>query len=207
LSNLNARSIHGWEPLAVAGNPKITMTVATYEQYDELACLLYSFKAQTWTNWEAVLIHDGPGPEVRKFVRAIGDPRIRFFDTQHRQQSYGHHWRNLALKEAAGDFIGQTNGDNYYCPVFFEWMLHTLTAGGADLAYCDLIHSHRKWEYMRCGAGLGLIDLGCYVGARDLMRGTPWTEFGFLGDGIHFEAVAKKAKKIVRIDKPLFVHN
>ena len=56
------RDIRGWTPLPVAGNPLISMTVATFEQTDELACLLYSFRAQTYPNWEAVVVHDGPGP-------------------------------------------------------------------------------------------------------------------------------------------------
>lgn len=203
----SGKYIRGWTPLPIRGLPKISMAIATYEQRDELACLLYSFRAQTWPNWEAVVVHDGPGRAAREVVERIDDPRIKLVETAERKQSYGHPWRELGISSCSGDYIGLTNGDNYYAPVFFEWMLHTLTVAGADLAYCDFLHSHQQWAEFRSGTGIGLIDLGCFVGAANLFKTTPWTEHGFLGDGVFFEAVHRKAAKAIRIPRPLFVHN
>lgn len=104
--------------LAVPGDPKVSLAIATYQQGDELACLLYSLKAQTYANWEAVVIHDGPGPEARAVVGRVGDPRIRLLEAPERRGGYGHPWRPLGIAASTGDYIGLSNGDNYYAPVY-----------------------------------------------------------------------------------------
>jgi glycosyltransferase involved in cell wall biosynthesis len=205
--DVTARPIRGWRPLPVVGRPKVSIAVATYDQRDELACLLYSFRAQTYSNWEAVVVHDGPGPVARDVVAAIGDDRVRLIETPERKQQYGHPWRDLGIFACTGDYIGLTNGDNYYAPVYFEWMLHLLTARGADLVYCDMVHSHFQWSAFGCAPAKGTIDLGCWVARADLVKATPWRDHGFLGDGTYVEDLCRKATTVMRIPKPLFVHN
>jgi len=201
------RKIRGWTPLAVLGQPLLSIAVATYEQTDELACLLYSFRAQTYSHWEAVVVHDGPGSAGRAVVEKIDDPRIRWIETPERKGLYGHPWRQFAIDACHGDFIAMTNGDNYYAPVYFEWMLHLLTSRDADLVYCDWVHSHTQWSAMRAGPAKWLIDLGCWVARAGLVKTTPWTEMTFEADGVYFEALLARAANVLHIPKPLFVHN
>jgi glycosyltransferase involved in cell wall biosynthesis len=199
--------IRGWKTLPVPGRPRISVAVATFEQTDELACLLYSFRAQTYDHWEAIVVHDGPGPAGRAVVERIGDPRIVYVETESRRGSYGHPWRDRGIAACRGDYIFLTNGDNYYCPVFFEWMLHTLTTRNADLAFCDLVHSHAQWAPLRCGPAKGMVDLGCYVARAALMKTTPFADHGFFGDGVYFEELRRKANMVIHVPKALFVHN
>jgi glycosyltransferase involved in cell wall biosynthesis len=201
------REIRGWTPLPVPGNPKVSVAVATYEQGPELACLLYSFAAQTYPNWEAVVVHDGPGPVCREVVERMNDPRVRLIETPERKGRYGHPWRQLGIDACTGDYIGLTNGDNYYAPVYFEWMLHLLGTRRADVVYCDWVHSHTQWSTMRAGPGKWLIDLGCWLARAALVKSTPWRDNGFDGDGTYFEDLLKRATQVVHLPKPLFVHN
>lgn len=201
------REIRGWTPLPVRGRPKVSVAVATFEQRAELACLLYSFVAQTYPHWEAVVVHDGPGPAAREVVERIADPRVRLIETPERRGGFGHPWRELGIDACTGDYIGLTNGDNYYAPVYFEWMLHLLTTRGADVAYCDWVHSHTQWSVMRAGPGKWMIDLGCWIARAGLVKATPWRDFAFEGDGTFFEDLLRKAAAVVHLPKPLFVHN
>src|SRR4051794_33816153 len=105
------KGIRGWTPLAVPGAPRVSIVVATYEQADELACLIYSLKAQTYDNWEAVLVHDGPAESARRVVDVVADPRIRLIETPERRGQFGHPWRRTGIDQATGDYIGLSNGD------------------------------------------------------------------------------------------------
>ena len=202
-----ARDIRGWTPLPVAGRPTVSLAVATYEQGDELACLLYSLKSQTYPHWEAVVVHDGPGPLARAVVATIGDPRVRLVETPERRGCYGHPWRELGIDACTGDYIGLTNGDNYYAPVYFEWMMHLLTTAPADLVYCDTVHSYARWAAVRSAPRKGAIDLGCWVARAGIVKTTPFRDHGHAGDGTFFEDLLRKADRVLHIDRPLFVHN
>lgn len=92
---MSQRDIRGWTPLAVPGRPKVSVAVATFDQDGQLACLLASFMAQSYDNWEAVVVHDGPGPVARRVVERFGDPRVRPIETPARKGQFGHPWREL----------------------------------------------------------------------------------------------------------------
>ena len=202
-----AREIRGWVPLPVEGLPTVSLAIATFEQGDELACLLYSLLSQTYPHWEAVVVHDGPGPLARDVVARIGDPRIRLIETSERRGRYGHPWRETGIDACRGDYIGLSNGDNYYAPVYFEWALHLLTTQAADLVFCDVVHSHAQWSVIRSGPRKGEIDIGCWVARAGLVKTTPFRDHGFAGDGTFFEEMLRKAESVLHIHKPLFVHN
>lgn len=201
------RSIRGWEPKEVRGAPVISLAIATYGQDAELACLLYSLKAQTYPHWEAVVVHDGPGLYATEAARTIADPRIKWVETPERRERYGHPWRDHGVGLCTGDIIGLTNGDNYYAPAWFEWAAHLFTVKGADLVYCDCLHSHQQWDHFKTAPSLGLIDLGCVLARADLARATPFSNHEFAGDGVWVEALARRATSVMKIDRPMFVHN
>lgn len=200
---------HGWKPLPIKGSPLVSMVIATYQQGDELACLLYSLRAQTYPNWEALVIHDGPKAEWRKEWEKISipfDPRIKLIDTPVHEGRWGHPHRQWGISQARGEYICLSNGDNYYVPVFFEWMLYEMQKG-ADFVHCYMVHSHKRYADFHTIPLKTKIDLGAWMGHHSIVKSTPWTDYGFAGDGTFIEAVAGKAKKISCIPAFLFVHN
>ena len=201
------REIRGWTPQLVPGQPKVSLVVATYRQVDELACLLYSLKCQTYDRWEAVVVHDGPGPEAAQIVDAVGDARVVLVETPERRGQYGHPWRKLGIDRSTGDYIGLSNADNYYAPVYFEWMLSALVSAGADFAYCNMVHSYLRWAPLATRAEKGGLDLGAWIARASLVKATPWWDLGFMGDGTFIEDVLDGAEAIVHVPGCLFVHN
>lgn len=201
------RTYFRWEPRAVPGNPKVSLAVAAYRSPDSLCGLIYALRCQTYPNWEAIIVHDGPGAEVRAAVERIGEPRVRLIETDERRGSYGHPWRRFGIEHCTGDFIGLSNDDNYYAPTYFEWMLHQMAEEKADFAYCNMVHSHQQWAYFPTRPKRGCIDLGAWLGRRELVLATPWPGDDFNADGDFIEALARKARRVTHVEGCLFVHN
>jgi glycosyltransferase involved in cell wall biosynthesis len=201
------RNFRNWTPLPIPGRPKVSIVVATYQQTDELACLLYSFKAQTYDNWEIILVHDGPDPEARAVVARVGDARIRLIETPERKGQYGHPWRKLGIDGCTGDYIGLSNADNYYMPVYFEWMLSALVTQNAEFAFCNMVHSYLHWGPFTTRPEKGGLDLGAWIAKASLVQATPWWDMGFMGDGTFIEDLLRKARGVVHVPGCLFVHN
>ena len=203
--------------------PTVGIVVASYlnddsRRQDALTCLLSSIVAQTYPNWSVKVVHDGPVDNALPASSVTLDPRIDFICTPNRTKQHGHpHRREQALAPFTykgspstvqqPEYIVFTNDDNYYMPVFLEWMLAEAVGTKSDFMYCDMVHSHRLWQPFVTTPKKGRIDLGCFMASRDLIAKVPWTDFSFSGDGVYIEALVASAKRARKLDATLFVHN
>jgi hypothetical protein len=195
--------------------PIVSLVIASYlnedeRRHDSLMCLLYSLKAQTYPHWEAIVLHDGPVNE--RAALKLGtvfehEPQIQFRTTPERRGKFGHPNRHDGIMRAQGHYVGLSNDDNYYCPVYFEWMVSQLQHKQAQLVFCSMVHSHRKWDTIDSKPQRGFIDAGNWLCDTKLAQDTPWTDMGFAGDWTYFSQLQKKAKGIAKIGSYLFVHN
>ncbi len=201
------RSIAGWNPLHIPGRPKVSLAVTAYRQPEALGCLLWSLKAQTYDRWEAIIVHDGPGAACRELVERIGDSRIRFLETAERSGLWGNPLRDCSVEACTGDYIGMSNDDNYYAPVYFEWMLHALAESKADFAHCNMVHSLFQWNAFATQPRKHGCDLGAWIAKSELVKSTPWRDMSYDGDGTFIEELRQKAARIVHVPGYLFVHN
>ncbi len=212
-------SIHGWKrrkvkPTEDGGMPRVSLVVASYlnddrRRLDSLLCLLYSVRAQTYPHWEVVVVHDGPivSPTVKADLNRVCQGPTWLVETTERKGSFGHPNRHLGIRHVSGDYVGLSNDDNYYAPVYFEWMLSELQEKKAQLAYCNMAHSHRGWGVIDAKPARGFIDAGNWIAESGLAKGVPWTDMTFAGDWTYFDALHRKARKAVKVPGVLFVHN
>lgn len=207
-----------WKTLPVKGTPLVSLAIACYldgpdreRRRHQLTGLAASLAAQTWANWEAVIVHDGTGDgsslagEIARY-----DARLSVWATPERKQQYGHPWRHRAIREhTRGEYVGFANDDAWFAPVFFEALLSRLTTTKARLAHCDLIHSHGLWKLLSTEPRRGRLDVGGWLAARDVVLGTPWTSYEFHGDGLYINALATKLgrARIAKVPNVLYVHN
>jgi hypothetical protein len=95
-----------------------------------------------------------------------------------------------------------SNDDNYYVPGYIEQMLHALD-NPADIALCQLLHSHSGWQVDPPGN-----DLGAWIARASLVRRVPWTGHDFSSDRDYLEALLARAEgRVATVERPLFVHN
>jgi hypothetical protein len=78
---------------------------------------------------------------------------------------------------------------------------------GADLAYCDMVHSHRKWAVINSRLERKFVDAGNWMASRRLIAGTKWDSVAFAADWDYVSRLRSSAKLIRKIPACLFIHN
>jgi glycosyltransferase involved in cell wall biosynthesis len=94
--------------------PLVSILVCIYNCTATLKRALASLVAQTYDNWEAVVVDDGSSDDPQSVVRAITDSRIRFFRFQN--NSGRGVARQFALTKARGKYIAFLDGDDWLYP-------------------------------------------------------------------------------------------
>lgn len=101
--------------------PAVSVIVPVYNPGPHLAEALDSLLAQTWTDWEAVVVDDGSTEDLRWIARL--DPRIRLLRQANQGVSAA---RNTAIKEATGGLLAFLDQDDSWLPAKLarqaEWM-------------------------------------------------------------------------------------
>lgn len=189
---------------------KVLFICPIYKTYPQI---ISSMLLQTHENWQLLLVHDGPDTEnVKKIVP--DDPRITFMATKKRGGCWGHYIRQTALREKQdeADFVVITNADNYYTPVFTEYLIKGFERHPRAIAtYCSqMVHSYVSWKILPCSLNVGFIDCGgvmlkmkpaAAVGWNDIT--THSADWAFFYDLIQ----AYGADKFIKVEGCLFIHN
>jgi len=114
---------------------KISVIVPVYKVEQYLSKCIDSILAQTFTEFEILLIDDGSpdnsGTICDEYTEK--DNRIRAFHTDNRGVSSA---RNLGLENAKGDFICFVDSDDWIDPLMFESLLVRTIDKKADLCVC-----------------------------------------------------------------------
>lgn len=93
--------------------PLFSILVPTYNQAQFLGTALDSLQAQTWTNWEAVVVNDGSSDSTPQLLAryAEADPRIRPI---HKENGGVGSALNTALENAQGQWICWLSSDDLF---------------------------------------------------------------------------------------------
>ena len=83
----------------------ISIIIPTFNRAHLISKTLDSFIAQTYTNWEIVVIDDGSEDNTREVVTAYEDKRIKYFirDREHKKGPSG--CRNYGFQKSKGEYV------------------------------------------------------------------------------------------------------
>jgi Glycosyl transferase family 2 len=186
---------------------KVSICVRVKYPVDRLTAMLLCLQRQTYKNWEALIVTDGPDPETRHALERVVDPRVILLETPEAKGRWGHPYRNLSIQRCTGAYIGLTNDDNYYVPGYIDQMVGALKMHNADLALCQIVHAYSGWcTISTTQPRAGACDLGNWIVKAAIAKSTPWPGEDFLDDGRYVEALAAKGKTVV-VPRALFVKN
>lgn len=119
-------------------SPRITIIMPAYNAQDYISDSIHSVQAQTYDNWELIVVNDGSSDHtsdiVQKFVQQ--DQRIRFINQKNQGVSVA---RNTGIEQAKGDFIAFIDSDDEYLPSFLEKLYAKISKNNYDLVYSGVL--------------------------------------------------------------------
>lgn len=140
----------------------VSIIVPIYNGEQYLTRCIESVYAQTYNDWELILVDDGSTDATAAIARkqALNDIRIRFIQQKNQGVSVA---RNAGMAAASGTYLTFVDSDDWLEPYYLETLLYALqNAQGAQLAICGV---YEEW-----GWNEGLLEGGFSV---DEIRRTP----------------------------------
>ena len=116
--------------------PLLSIIVPVYDVERYLPKCIDSILAQTFTDFELILVEDGSPDNCPALCDAAAarDARIRVIHQKNGGLSAA---RNAGLDAARGEWIGFVDSDDYIAPEMYEALYKAVQSTGADLALCD----------------------------------------------------------------------
>jgi len=118
--------------------PQISIIVPAFKVEYFLRTALNSILAQTFTNWEAILVDDC-SPDNSGLICDEYVNKDKRFKVVHKVKNEGLFLaRKSGLDIASGEYIAHLDSDDYYDPKFLEKMHNKAMeiAGGYDMVFC-----------------------------------------------------------------------
>jgi glycosyltransferase involved in cell wall biosynthesis len=116
--------------------PKVSVIIPSYKTADLIAACLDSVFAQTYSDFEAIVVNDGSPdtPELEKVLQPYID-RIVYIKQENKRAAGA---RNNAIRNARGEFVAFLDSDDTWMPdhLFSQMQLFTEDPS-LDLVYCD----------------------------------------------------------------------
>ena len=125
--------------------PKISVIIPVYNTEKYLRRCIDSVLAQTYQDFELLLIDDGSKDSSGAICDeyASQDTRVRVF---HKENGGVSSARNLGLDHARGEWITFVDADDWMADDMLQQMLDTADAEGADVVLADLAFSFSKGD-------------------------------------------------------------
>ena len=116
--------------------PLLSIIVPVYKVENYLPKCIDSILAQTFTDFELILVEDGSPDNCPALCDAAAekDARVRVIHQKNGGLSAA---RNAGLDAARGAWIGFVDSDDYIAPEMYEVLHQAVQSTGADLALCD----------------------------------------------------------------------
>jgi glycosyltransferase involved in cell wall biosynthesis len=114
--------------------PKVSVIIPTYNRSSLVKEAVKSVLAQTFKDFEVIVIDDGSTDDTRNVIEGIGDGRVKYF---HKQNGGVSSARNLGLSKANSVYVAFLDSDDLWPENFLEVMLRELQKNpDYSAAYC-----------------------------------------------------------------------
>ena len=115
--------------------PTISVITPTYNRRDYLAECISSVQAQSFAQWEHIVVDDGSTDDTRSLVEGYGDPRLHYIYQENRGIDRLGETYNRGLEEARGDYVAILESDDLWPPDKLSKQVDCLDETGAVLSY------------------------------------------------------------------------
>lgn len=199
----------------------ILIGIPFYNAQEFLADAIRSIFAQTYQDWELILVDDGSTDRSLEIAQAVRDPRVRVLsDGENRKLPYR---LNQITAEARYDFIGRMDADDLISPMRFEKEMAVLAAHPeADLVstgVCSITKDGRPIGIRNpVSGGVTIHDVlpmkGCVITHAAILGRKAWFQRNPYNPSLEtaqdaelwVRACAKKDLRVERIPEPLYYY-
>ena len=129
----------------------VSILTPTYNRPAWLSLTLQSLIAQTYQNWECLVVNDA-GEDVEFVIKELNDDRIKYYVNPVNLDLAGS--RNVALSHASGDFNIMLDDDDGLMPECIEFRLWRAKKLSAEIVYSRVLQCYyekRQDEYAYLG--------------------------------------------------------
>ena len=135
-------------------SPLISVIVPVYKVEKYLPACLDSLLAQTYRNFELIVVNDGSPDDCWQIMQryAAQDARVRIFNKENGGVSSA---RNFGLDVARGEYIGFVDSDDFVLPQYLEWLYDALCSCGTRMSMCryrGIQENQSLWTVTECPA-------------------------------------------------------
>ena len=129
--------------------PIVSVIAPVYNVERFVAQCIESVIAQTFQDWELILIDDGATDRSGAICDeyAAKDSRIKVV---HKKNTGISDSRNIGVRMAEADIIGFIDSDDWVEPEMFRKMYDTITSTGADIAVCGVFRDYPGKRMAKC---------------------------------------------------------
>jgi len=117
----------------VTAAPRVSVILPTYNRAELLPRALRSVLAQSYADYEVLVVDNGSTDATASLAGAFADPRIRWLRVETRGASAA---RNAAISVALGEWVAFLDDDDEWEPTFLDRQLATAAESGAVVVSC-----------------------------------------------------------------------
>ena len=97
--------------------PKFSVVISVFNKEKYIADTLKSVLAQTYSDFEVIILNDGSTDNSETEILKFNDSRIRYFSKENSGASAA---RNFTIQQAKSEFIALMDADDYWYPFYLE---------------------------------------------------------------------------------------
>ena len=131
-------------PTPATQPPAVSVIIPTFNRPDQLHKALASLKAQTFRNFEVLVINDG-GIDVGPILKVFGD-KLTIEYIRHATNLDRSAARNSGLRAARGKYVAYLDDDDIFYPDHLETLVTFLEGSPYKVAYTDAYRAQQEKE-------------------------------------------------------------
>ena len=160
----------------------ISVVIPCHNYANYLPDAVGSVLAQTWTNWEIIIVNDGSTDNSRKIAEKLIDSHRNRIIRLINQENSGHpaHSRNQGIAAARGDFILPLDADDMIAPTMLSECLAVLERDDTiSIVYTDRLDYDGVEQVVLAGDyDFNKLKYANHISYCALFRRTVWEDVG-----------------------------
>ena len=113
--------------------PKVSVVIPTYNRADLLPRAVNSVLAQTFDDYEIIIVDDCSADGTQEVIRRIEDVRVRAF--RHSENSTGANARNTGIANAGGEYVAFLDDDDEYLSDALEGLVALMDGSPTEVGF------------------------------------------------------------------------